>query len=133
MSVDSPPEPGLSIAEVAERTGLTTHALRYYERDGLLLRRVDRALSGHRRYCDEDVRWITMITKLRLTGMPIRDVKKYADLVRRGDGNEEQRLGLLTAHRERVKRQLVEVAEHLRAIDYKIDVYRGQVGSAGEQ
>ncbi len=91
----------LSIAEAAEQTGLTAHTLRYYERDGLLLHSVDRAPSGHRRYTDEDLRWIQMVTRLRATGMPIRDVRRYAALVRDGEGNEAERLGLLLAHRER--------------------------------
>ncbi len=125
MSTVLAPDQGLTIAEVAERVGLTAHALRYYERDGLLLQPVDRAASGHRRYSRSDVRWITLLTKLRLTGMPIREVKKYADLVRLGPGNERERLALLTAHRERVERQLVEVTSHLRAIDHKIGIYEG--------
>src|SRR6266436_10444469 len=61
----------LTIAEVAERTGLTRHTLRYYERDGLMLG-VDRAGAGHRRYSERDLGWIELITKLRATGMPIR-------------------------------------------------------------
>ena len=61
----------LTIAEVAERTGLTRHTLRYYERDGLMLG-VGRAGSGHRRYSERDLGWIELITKLRATGMPIR-------------------------------------------------------------
>jgi DNA-binding transcriptional MerR regulator len=128
MSVDT--VVSLTIAEVAEMTGLSAHALRYYERDGLLLQEVDRASSGHRRYSSDDVRWITLITKLRLTGMPIRDVKKYADLVRQGAGNELERLALLTAHREQVERQLAEVTGHLRAINYKIGFYEGMLGAS---
>lgn len=124
---------GLTIAEVAEQTGLSTHALRYYERDGLLLQAVDRAASGHRRYSADDVRWITLITKLRLTGMPIREVKKYADLVRLGEGTERERLDLLTAHRASVERQLVEVTSHLRAIDHKIGIYEGKLEAPVEQ
>lgn len=133
MSAFVVPEQGLTIAEVAEQTGLTAHALRYYERDGLLLQAVDRAPSGHRRYSPDDVRWITLITKLRLTGMPIREVKKYADLVRQGDGNERERLALLTAHRETVERQLAEVTAHLRAIDHKIGIYEGKVEESVER
>ena len=113
----------LSIAEAAERTGLTAHTLRYYERDGLLLHAVDRAPSGHRRYTEADLRWIEMVTRLRSTGMPIRDVRRYAGLVRDGDGNESDRLALLLAHREVVERQLAEVTSHLRAIDHKIALY----------
>ena len=117
----------LTIAEAAEQTGLTVHTLRYYERDGLMLRAVERAPSGHRRYSEQDVTWIRLITRLRATGMPIRDVRRYAALVRQGHGNEAERLALLLAHREVVERQLAEVTSHLRAIDHKIAIYENAV------
>ncbi|MCW2868259.1 MAG: transcriptional regulator, MerR family [Marmoricola sp.] len=120
----------LSIAEAAEATGLTTHTLRYYERDGLLLAAVDRSTAGHRRYTERDLTWIAMITRLRSTGMPVRDVRRYADLVRAGDGNEEERLELLKDHRARVEEQLREVTGHLRAIDHKIGLYEGRLDQA---
>ncbi|CAM3617772.1 MerR family transcriptional regulator [Nocardioides zeicaulis] len=120
----------LSIAEAAEQTGLTAHTLRYYERDGLMLRSVERASSGHRRYTDEDLRWIEMVTRLRATGMPIRDVRRYAALVREGAGNEDERLALLLAHRQTVEQQLAEVTSHLRAIDHKIAIYEHTVRPA---
>ena len=112
-----------SIAETAELTGLTMHTLRYYERDGLMLRRVGRTASGHRRYSDRDLHWIDLISRLRSTGMPIRDVRRYAELVRSGDGNEAERLALLRDHRQQVLAQLAEVTEHLGAIDRKIGIY----------
>jgi DNA-binding transcriptional MerR regulator len=116
----------LTIAEVAERTGLTRHTLRYYERDGLMLD-VGRADSGHRRYSEHDLGWIELITKLRATGMPIREVRRYAELVRAGDGNEDERLALLRAHRERVRAQLDAMAAHLDAIEIKISYYAGAI------
>ena len=125
---------GLTIAEVAERTGLTAHTLRYYERDGLMLGEVGRSASGHRRYTDQDLTWIDLITRLRATGMPIRDVRRYAALVREGDGNEVERLTLLRDHRQRVLAQLAETQEHLGAIDRKIGIYVDrleQIGRAG--
>jgi DNA-binding transcriptional MerR regulator len=118
----------LTIAEVAERTGLTRHTLRYYERDGLMLG-VDRAGSGHRRYSDTDLGWIELITKLRATGMPIREVRRYAEMVRAGDGNEDERLALLRAHRERVRAQLETMTAYLDSIDLKISYYADAVGA----
>jgi DNA-binding transcriptional MerR regulator len=112
----------LTITEVAERTGLTRHTLRYYERDGLMLS-VGRSGSGHRRYSERDLGWIELITKLRATGMPIREVRRYAELVRADDGNEDERLALLRAHRKRVLAQLDTMAAHLDAIDMKISYY----------
>ena len=121
---------GLSIAEASAQTGLTADTLRYYERDGLMLRPIARGGSGHRQYTERDIEWIRLITKLRSTGMPIRDVRRYADLVREGKGNEAERLELLRAHRRVVLARLAEVQDHLGAIDYKIGLYETQVSSA---
>ncbi len=121
-----------SIADAAALTGLTATTLRYYERDGLLLGPAQRAASGHRRYGDDDLRWITLLTRLRATGMPMRDVRAYAAMVRDGDGNETERLALLRAHRERVLADLADVRAHLDAVDVKIALYEARVGAVEE-
>lgn len=118
---------GMTIAEAAERTGLTAHTLRYYERDGLMLH-VGRDESGHRSYGDGDLGWIELITKLRRTGMAIRDVRRYAEMVRAGEGNEAERLELLRAHRDAVRARLVETERQLEAIDLKVDYYAAAIG-----
>jgi DNA-binding transcriptional MerR regulator len=122
---------GMTIAEAAERTGLTTHTLRYYERDGLMVHGVSRSSAGHRVYTELDLGWIKMLTCLRATGMPIREIKAYAQLCRAGESNELERLELLQAHRARVLAQLAEVTDHLGAIDNKIGLYRARVEGAG--
>ena len=116
-----------SIAEAAAATDLTPDTLRYYERDGLMLAPVSRSATGHRRYSEGDLTWIQLLTCLRGTGMPIRDVRRYAELVRAGGGNEQARLDLLRAHRAHVLAQLAEVQEHLGAIDRKIGIYTDKI------
>jgi DNA-binding transcriptional MerR regulator len=118
-----------SISDAASATGVSAHTLRYYERAGLMLDRVERAASSHRRYSDEEIRWITLLTRMRSTGMPIRRIREYADLVRAGDGNEAERLALLEAHRTAVLEQLDAIRSNLEAIDYKIAIYRERLGS----
>jgi DNA-binding transcriptional MerR regulator len=129
MTTTAPARP-MSIAAAAKASGLTAHTLRYYERDGLLLGPVGRGASGHRRYTEQDLGWVQMITRLRSTGMPIREVRTYAEMVRAGDGNEAARLELLCRHRDRVLTQLAEVREHLDAIDHKIGLYEDRVAGA---
>lgn len=117
----------LTIAEAATEAGVSVHALRYYERAGLLTP-IERNVSGHRRFTPEDVEWIVVCTRLRATGMRIRRIRAYAELVREGDGNEADRLALLEAHREEVRERLAEVSRNLELIDYKIGLYRERVG-----
>ena len=68
-----------TLREVSEQTGLSTHTLRYYERAGLLAP-VARTDGGHRRYSERDIDSLLFLTKLRLTGMPIAGVRRYAEL-----------------------------------------------------
>ena len=117
---------GLTIAETAEASGVSAHTLRYYERAGLI-GGVDRAASGHRRYGDEDLAWIHTIQCLRATGMPIRDIRRYAELARSGQDNWEARLALLEQHRAAVQAQLDEVQGHLAFIDRKITTYKDRI------
>jgi DNA-binding transcriptional MerR regulator len=125
----SVPEAGLRIAEAADRTGVSAHTLRYYERAGLVVTDVDRTAGGRRRYHQLDLDWILVCTRLRATGMPIKTIRRYAELVSAGRGNEEERLALLEAHRTEVLAQLADVQENLRLIDHKIDVYRGRLAA----
>src|SRR6266851_2118723 len=102
-SARSDPQAGLSIAEAARRTGVSVHTLRYYERAGLVVTTIDRTAGGRRRYQQQDLHWITLCTKLRATGMPIKTIRRYA--------------------------QLAEIQENLKIIDHKIHVYRGRLAA----
>lgn len=126
-SAQSNPQVGVSIAEAARRTGVSVHTLRYYERAGLVVTTIDRTSSGRRRYRQLDLDWITVCTKLRATGMPIKTIRRYAQLVATGHGNEQQRLDLLEAHRADVIAKLTELRENLELIDHKLAVYRGRL------
>jgi DNA-binding transcriptional MerR regulator len=110
-----------SIREVAEKSGLSPHTLRWYERIGLL-DAIDRGSDGRRRFTDEDLEWLALLTKLRDTGMPVKDMQRYAELVRSGAGQAE-RLELLKRHREEVRRAMDRQRECLKLLDFKIDFY----------
>ena len=113
----------LTVADAAREAGVSAHTLRYYERAGLLAR-VERNGAGHRRFTEEDIASVVMVTRLRATGMPIRAIREYAELVRAGEGNERERLALLEEHRERVLEQLADIRRNLELVDYKIGLYR---------
>ncbi|MEU8400010.1 MerR family transcriptional regulator [Nonomuraea sp. NPDC048892] len=122
LDVEIPPE-GLSIGEVARVTGVGIEALRYYEREGLLLDPAPRDPGGRRRYRAGDLAWIAGLVMLRETGMSIADMRVIAELSRR-EGTEAERLAFLSRHRERVIERLERTKRHLAAIDAKIAAYR---------
>ncbi len=116
---------GLTIQETAERTGLTAHTLRYYERIGLVWE-VCRDTSGHRRYTEEDVSWIVLLTRLRATGMRVRDMLRYAELARKGPQTFGARCDLLEEQRTRVVARIAELQADLDLLNYKIAAYRAE-------
>lgn len=115
--------PGLSIGQVADRTGLSVHALRFYEREGLLADVVRRDAGGRRVYREDDVAWLGMCTRFRDTGMPLPEIRRYAALVRQGPGNEKERLAVLREHQERVTDSIRALGECLDVIAYKVRAY----------
>ncbi|MBB3265693.1 DNA-binding transcriptional MerR regulator [Azospirillum sp. OGB3] len=112
----------MKIGALAKRTGLTAHAIRYYERIGLLPY-ADRNQSRHRDYDASILTWIEFLGRLKTTGMPIRDMLRYAALREEGAGTEAERRALLERHRERVRAQVDELNACLLVLDTKIDGY----------
>jgi DNA-binding transcriptional MerR regulator len=118
----APADQELGIGDVAQRTGLSVHALRFYEREGLMPGDI-RRVSGRRRYRESDVEWIGICMKLRASGMPLAMIRHFAELVRQGPGNEWQRLALLREHRQRIAAQVAELNNCLDLITWKVGVY----------
>jgi DNA-binding transcriptional MerR regulator len=121
---------GWSTREAAEKCGLTQYTLRWYERIGLL-DRVDRTADGRRRFSDADLDWLILLSRLRATGMPVRDMLRYAELVRSG-AREQERIDLLREHRERVRQALFEQQECLKLLDAKIGNYCSRLAAANQ-
>ncbi|RSS68500.1 MerR family transcriptional regulator [Streptomyces sp. WAC06614] len=113
----------LSIGEVAQRSGLSVHALRFYEREGLFANPVRRLSSGRRVYHEEDLEWLAICTKLRASGMSLATIRRYIDLVRQGPGNEHERLELLRQHERQVEAQIGELQEALDVMRTKVRIY----------
>lgn len=123
---------GLSIGRVTELTGLSRHTLRYYERAGLV-GPVDRAPGGHRRYSAEEVEWIGFLVYLRTTGMPIRGMRRYAELLREGPHTVEERGALLEEHHHGVRDRIEELGRNLAVIEEKIKFCKDWEARHGER
>ncbi|WP_102225118.1 MerR family transcriptional regulator [Acidimangrovimonas sediminis] len=112
----------MKIGELAKRSGLSTHTIRYYERIGLLPV-ADRDAGGRRDYDAEILAWIEFLDRLKTTGMPIRDMLRYAALRAAGDATMAARREQLEAHRDAVRARVAELQACLLVLDTKIDGY----------
>jgi len=67
------PEPLLTIGEVAERANVSTSAIRFYERRGLIA--ADARVSGQRRYRDATLRRLVFVGMLQDAGLALDDIE----------------------------------------------------------
>jgi DNA-binding transcriptional MerR regulator len=115
-----------SPSQAAEQSGFSLDTLRYYERIGLL-DGIDRAPSGHRRFRDQDLEWLGVLRCLRDTGMPIAQMRRYAELARGGQATLAERMRLLTEHDVRVGEQIALLQAQRAHLRDKIDWYHSQL------
>ena len=121
---DAPaPDQRVSIGQAAQRTGLSVHALRFYEREGLLASPVRRDAGSRRSYSEADLEWLELCVKLRSSGMPIAAVRRYTELVRGGAGNEAERLTIMREHQERLTAQIAALTGCLELVSFKVRLY----------
>jgi DNA-binding transcriptional MerR regulator len=73
----------MRIGELAERTGVSTRMLRYYEEQHLLA--AERSPNGYRRYAPADVERVGRIRSLLAAGLPTRFVRAVLDMGLEGD------------------------------------------------
>lgn len=119
-----------SIGGFSALTGLSAHTLRYYEQEGLIM--PARNQTGRRRYSESDLAWIEFIRRLKDTGMPIKDICRYAQLRAQGDSTLPERMEMLTAHMERLSGQISFLLDHMAKLEEKIEFYRGELARLRE-
>lgn len=116
-----------SIGEFSSTVGLSIYTLRYYEQEKLIV--PARKGNDQRCYSEQDVTWIRFIKRLKDTGMPIKEIRKYAEL--RAEGNETmmQRMEMLIEHQNNLKQKIEKLQEHLENLDDKIDYYKAEIAA----
>lgn len=113
-----------TLQEVVERSGLSEHTLRYYERIGLLEHVKRDHSSGHRRYTADDLHVIEVMACLRATGMSIDHMRKFLELGKAGQAGAEELAELFEAHRQQLELELARKQKHLQYLGLKADFWK---------
>jgi DNA-binding transcriptional MerR regulator len=122
-SVIDPEAALLGVAEAARLLGLSPHTLRYYEQEGLV--HPARNASGYRGYSAADLRRLIFLTRMRVSGMTMADLRRYVALADQGPATEPERREMMLAHRDQIRQRLRELTVALEATEYKIATYSG--------
>ncbi len=116
-----------TISEVAKLLGVSTHTLRYYEKENILI--ANRDVNGNRLYEESHIKWLQFVMKLKQTQMPIAKIREYARLYLEGEHTTEARLQLLENHKKsiRTQRENLEITEKM--LENKIFAYKDSLKS----
>ena len=113
---------------ILNRSGLSVHTLRYYEKEGLLPF-VRKNSSGLRVFSDSDLGWLELIECLKATGLHLKGIKQYIDWYIEGDSTLQLRLDMFRQQKIRIEEQMVELQKHMNKINYKIELYTKAVAA----
>lgn len=120
-----------TIRQVAEKMGVTVSTLRYYDKEGLLPF-VDKKPNGTRVFKDEDFQGLAIITCMKNSGMPIKDIKKFMDFCNEGDNTLKERLKIFIERKEAVQKQMEELNKVMETINHKIWYYETAIEAGTE-
>lgn len=116
---------GYTVKMVSEKTHLSPHVLRYYEKEGLLPH-IKRTASGIRHYSDADLEWLGLICCLKNTGMSIKQIRDFVNLSLQGPETLKTRCEMLLEHKREVEDHIAEMNHHLVEVTRKIDYFSKQ-------
>lgn len=118
----------MTIAEVSKIIGISTHTLRYYDKEGLLPN-INRTESGIRNFNDNDMEILYVISCLKKSGMNIKRIKEFIDLCIIGDSTLNKRLDILIEQKKCIEKQKKEIDKYMDKIDKKIECYTNTINS----
>lgn len=113
-----------SSGQFAKLMEISLDTLRYYEKERLIMPR--RKKNNHRTYTDGDANWMLFIKRLKETGMPIKEIRKYARLRSKGAATMGERMQMLMRHRDALDEKIKQLKKHRRKLDEKIAYYKEQ-------
>ncbi|MCR5506753.1 MAG: MerR family transcriptional regulator [bacterium] len=111
-----------TIGQVAKMMGLTTHTLRFYDKEGLLPN-VGKTSSGIRRFSDSDLNWLIMLDCLKSSGLQLKDIKHYIELLKEGDKSLKERAMIFHNQKIKCQQEINTLKQTMKKIDYKIKYY----------
>lgn len=108
-----------SMTDVSKITEISSSAIRFYEKKGLLLP-INRKPSGVRYFYEEDINRLMFIKELKNAGLSIKDIHECFHFCDMGDDTIDKRIQLFQQHKQNIKNKIYELENCMDRIDEKI-------------
>jgi MerR family transcriptional regulator, aldehyde-responsive regulator len=122
----------MNITQASEKSGLSVDTIRFYEKSAMLPKLL-RDKRGWRAFDGPAIDWLVTLERLRATGMPLKDIKRFAILANSAGSQSKaaakERLQLLEHHQTRLKQRRAALEACEAFLTFKISIYRKQVKS----
>jgi len=124
----------LTIQDASRRSGLSEPTLRYYEDVGLIGPIAREAVSRHRRYCEQDLEMLQVLSCLRTMGVGIEDMRTYQANRAQGHAAAGEQRDLLLRHAQRVEAEIKTLGMHLDYLRAKAQLWDARdCGNAADE
>lgn len=114
------------IKDAAKLSGLSQDTIRFYHKSGMLPP-LARDTRGWRVFRQSDIDWLQTLERLRTTGMPLSDVKRFSSSAHAPDcdcaAQRELRLSILQNHRTVLAKKRSELDTCDAFLNHKIKIY----------
>ena len=121
-----------TIGEVASITGISISTLRYYDREGMFPA-MERSNGGIRMFSDTEIEVIRILECLKVSGMPVKEIKQFLDLSQKGDASLKERRDMFYERLEVMKKQMEELQKTINIIKYKCWYYDTALAAGTEE
>ena len=111
-----------SIQDISKKTGLTISTLRYYDKEGLFPN-LERKESNYRVFTELELETLKIIACFKKAGLSISEIRKYMELIQKGDETLKERLDIMVHQKEALEKQKKEIEESIACIEWKISYY----------
>ena len=111
-----------TIGDAAAELGMPASTIRFYEKNGLIPNQ-QRSSDGRRLFDEDGLEWMRFVERLKVSGMPIKEIREYIQLYIEGDSTIEERRRIVYERRDAIDKQLEELKLARDFIEYKCWYY----------
>lgn len=122
----------MNIKQASEQTGVSSAAIRYYEKEGLIPA-IDRSETGNREIDDRIIRRIVFVRQMRAAGMSIVNLRRYIQLFDAQEDNTSEQINLLKTQLEEMEERRDDIQAAIDHLHYKLDHYYDHMQEAEEE